>query len=483
MTWFFSSTHQHQSNNSQLNPTSQEQQSSSSRNHVRQKDKIMAACAGGVLTSLTMTPLDVIKTRLQTQLPNSSSSSNFASSHPSTPQCINSSLLSTRRSTTAYLQTSQNCCKQAQTHLNSLSNETILRRFDPRALKHSCASLSLSLNGSSSTNLSGLFKSSASSSSWIQSTSSSNPLIQSFRLPPHPSTVPASGIIDSIFKIVQHEGVGTLWRGIGPTLVMAIPAQAVYMVGYDTLRSNLLELGPRYSLEDRLGPPNGWYRTTIAPLLAGVLSRSLVAVLFCPLELLRTRLQSAPPRISPLTQFNRNQSLSELKLKPSKSILKSTLSSVQHSGITSLYRGLSATLWRDVPFSGIYWSTYEMCRKMISDGNGFGESIPGSESFSVSRIASESFLAGSISGCFAAILTNPFDLIKTRRQVMVMSSFKNLELENPSKHGTLRMIYQIARLEGRKGLMKGLSPRLAKIIPSCGIMIVSLEWNSKLVDD
>ncbi|KAI9609228.1 hypothetical protein KEM48_002936 [Puccinia striiformis f. sp. tritici PST-130] len=34
---------------------------------VRTTDKILAACAGGCLTSLTMTPLDVVKTRLQTQ--------------------------------------------------------------------------------------------------------------------------------------------------------------------------------------------------------------------------------------------------------------------------------------------------------------------------------------------------------------------------------------------------------------------------------
>lgn len=462
--------------NSQKNSTSQEN-SSSSRKHVRQKDKIMAACAGGILTSLTMTPLDVIKTRLQTQSPHTTNSSSASTS------CINSGLLSTKRSTTPYLQSSQACCKQSSQLNNTLSNETILRRLDPRALNPPCASLSLSLNGSSPTHLCSPLHSS-SSSAWIPSTIATRPLIPSSFRPPHPSTVPASGIIDSILNIVQHEGVGTLWRGIGPTLVMAIPAQAVYMVGYDTLRAKLIELGPKFGLEDRSRASTGWYRTTIAPLLAGALSRSFVAILFCPLELLRTRLQSAPATITPLTQFNHNQSLSHLSIHQSKSssstlILKSTLSTVKRSGISSLYRGLSATLWRDVPFSGIYWSTYEICRKTISNGNGFGESIPtkhhhdgssAQEALSVRKIATQSFLAGSISGCFAAVATNPFDVIKTRRQASKAS-----DLGMKTQEGTVRMIYTIGRDEGLKGLMKGLSPRLAKIIPSCGIMIASYE--------
>ncbi|KAH9817869.1 mitochondrial carrier domain-containing protein [Melampsora americana] len=424
---------------SSSNPSSSPSNSSKSPQHVRQKDKIMAACAGGILTSLTMTPLDVIKTRLQTQSPQASTST---STSTSTPPSLNSGLTSVRRSIMPYLQSSQTSSQQ-QSKLNSSSNESILRRFDPRALNHSCASLSLSLNPNlSSTHLSDRFN--PISSARIPSTSSTLPLIRSFPST-YPSTVPASGI--------------------GPTLVMAIPAQAVYMLGYDTLRSHLIKLDPKKASDKGLGPSTGWYPTTIAPLVAGALSRSFVAVLFCPLELLRTQLQSAPMTIKPLTQFNPNQSLSHSKLNPP-----------HHSSLIAKIdlRGLSATLWRDVPFSGIYWSTYELCRKMISDGNGFGESVPtlahqsDPSDLTIFKIARQSFLAGSISGCLAGIITNPFDVIKTRRQAS--------KSDGPIfRISTLRMIYWIGKHEGLQGLMKGLSPRLTKIIPSCGIMIASYE--------
>lgn len=59
-----------------------------------------------------------------------------------------------------------------------------------------------------------------------------------------------------------------------------------------------------------------------------------------PLELLRTRIQA-----SSKTSYIH--------------IYKSIKVLVKENGWSSLWRGLSATLWRDVPFSAIYWFSYE----------------------------------------------------------------------------------------------------------------------------
>lgn len=35
---------------------------------------------------------------------------------------------------------------------------------------------------------------------------------------------------------------------------------------------------------------------------------------------------------------------------------------IARQGFTGLWTGLGPTLWRDVPFSGIYWTSYEMIK-------------------------------------------------------------------------------------------------------------------------
>lgn len=56
---------------------------------------------------------------------------------------------------------------------------------------------------------------------------------------------------------------------------------------------------------------------------------------------------------------------------------------VRNNGITSLWRGLVPTLLRDVPFSAIYWVSYESIKSLSSS------TVP---SFSFS------FMAGALSG-------------------------------------------------------------------------------------
>lgn len=56
---------------------------------------------------------------------------------------------------------------------------------------------------------------------------------------------------------------------------------------------------------------------------------------------------------------------------------------VKQDGVTGLWRGLSPTLLRDVPFSAIYWMNYETIKKF------FGSPVP---SFGFS------FVAGAVSG-------------------------------------------------------------------------------------
>jgi solute carrier family 25 protein 39/40 len=179
---------------------------------------------------------------------------------------------------------------------------------------------------------------------------------------------------------------------------------------------------------------------SITPLVSGVLARTFISTITSPFELVRTNLQSTPSSNKPLTLY---------------SVLTSIRTLVRNHGIFSLWRGLGPTLWRDVPFSGIYWAGYESCKTAFAQ-NGFSGIWV-------------SFISGSLSGTTAAFATSPFDVLKTRRQALVMSS------SSARNASSSKLLFQIVRVEGVATLFAGILPRIAKIAPACGIMIACFE--------
>ncbi|KAK4999518.1 Carrier protein, mitochondrial, partial [Elasticomyces elasticus] len=208
--------------------------------------------------------------------------------------------------------------------------------------------------------------------------------------------------LDGLRKIARNEGVLTLWRGLSPTLAMAVPANVIYFAGYDWLRTG------------EKSPMMGRVSDTYAPLVAGSTARVLAAIVVSPVEMLRTRMQAS-------------------QSKSTTGVFKETVSGlsdmVSEQGYRSLWRGLSLTLWRDVPFSALYWWGYEYGRDTLAsyrDGaRGRGLDLSETSTRRRSRARSEedhatlltdSFIAGASSGAIAALVTTPFDVGKTRQQ-------------------------------------------------------------------
>lgn len=67
----------------------------------------------------------------------------------------------------------------------------------------------------------------------------------------------------------------------------------------------------------------------------------------------------------------------------------------------------------------------------------------------------------------AATLTNPFDVVKTRRQAFdstaPVATMKDGKPAAPELTKTFPILFDIAKKEGWAGLMRGLTPRLAKV--------------------
>ena len=149
------------------------------------------------------------------------------------------------------------------------------------------------------------------------------------------------------------------------------------------------------------------------------------------------------------------------------------------------------TLWRDVPFSGIYWWGYEATRQALKEqrrSRAFDLDGSKNEAHNAADEAAtftDAFLAGSISGAVAAVVTQPFDVGKTRRQVWtnIVSSGLTDAAANTAKaaeeSSMPKIIYGIYEKEGLRGLWRGCVPRLLKISPACAIMISSYEVAKK----
>ncbi|CAN9505967.1 unnamed protein product [Ophioblennius macclurei] len=240
-----------------------------------------------------------------------------------------------------------------------------------------------------------------------------------------------SGTLDAFVKIIRHEGAWSLWSGLPPTLLMAVPATVIYFTCYDQLRDFL-----RSSLD---------LQGSHVPLLAGGLARLGAVTLISPLELIRTKMQS------------RRLSYGEVKV--------CVRSAVARDGVLSLWRGWAPTVLRDVPFSALYWFNYELLKSSLCLQSGAGQ-----ENVSIS------FAAGAVSGAVAAVLTLPFDVVKTRRQIQLgETDAVGVSLKKKSS-STWFMMKEICSDLGYRGLFAGFIPRVIKIAPACAIMISTYEF-------
>ncbi|EWC46723.1 hypothetical protein DRE_03968 [Drechslerella stenobrocha 248] len=402
---------------------------------VSPKQRMLAACSGSLLTSLIVTPLDVVRVRLQAQPPAPPPTPSTATAARSyRPFTLPVAAHISRPISTLGV---TSCCREvfwvSSTNELCLAYPSVAGRISSSLVKpaESCA---------------------------IESTAS-----QRF-----------SGTWEGLVKIARNEGLPSLYRGLSPTLLMSIPANVIYFTGYESLRYS--SKSPLSKMSDNM-----------APLLAGSLARTIAATAIAPLELFRTRLQAA-------AHPGGGTNVETGQVSAFRQTIHGVRGMVAQDGLTSLWRGLMLTLWRDVPFSAIYWWGYETVRTFLTEERyGRKHHLGPIERHRVdSDILSkeedkatftDSFIAGAASGAVAAVVTTPFDVGKTRRQV-----WKTVHdaAGDASKTGVMKtegsmpkVLGEIFRNEGMSGLFRGCIPRVLKVAPACAIMISSYEIGKK----
>lgn len=367
--------------------------------------RMISACSGSLVTSLVVTPFDVVRIRMQQQeiMP---------------PDCCEAKSAPAPKSIHSVTTSTTEAIKQGSKRLTA--SPMVAVKETASAVASAAASTASAVTSPEIFWVSEKYCKSAENCSRINST------------------------LDGFVTISRKEGLPTLWRGLSITLLMSIPSNIIYFTGYEYIRDHS-PIGNHF----------------LNPLLCGSLARTLSATFTSPLELIKTRLQAIP------VEEKQNKMLSHL--------LKDLCKLVRQKGLSTLFTGLQITLWRDVPFSGIYWSCYEVSKSKIGSMLKANFDSNGDDDF---KVFATSFLAGSISGSIAAFCTHPFDVGKTRLQITseALSSKQKQALQKPPMFNFLITIF---KNEGIGALYSGIYPRIMKVAPACAIMISSYEIGKK----
>ena len=133
-----------------------------------------------------------------------------------------------------------------------------------------------------------------------------------------------------------------------------------------------------------------------------------------------------------------------------KSIKDAIKSIYMNEGAKGFYKGILATMIRDVPYSGIQYSSYKWCYDMYSrfiDDSVNPQSKPGVV-----------LVISIISAAWAVMLTYPFDNLRVRIQCFDFVNHEN----NKVQLNMLNNVKNIWKEEGNKGFYIGYIPRLMK---------------------
>ncbi|XP_020619311.1 mitochondrial glutamate carrier 2-like [Orbicella faveolata] len=256
-------------------------------------------------------------------------------------------------------------------------------------------------------------------------------------------------LADCLWKVARAEGVQGLYKGMGINLLLINPEKAIKLAVNDQIRQ--LYGGRRCRLP------------LTKEMIAGGAAGFCQVIITTPMEMLKIQLQMAgtqtttgprmPNAATAVAAASSNLRTFGTKSGTApKSAMKIAHDLMRSKGISGIYKGLGATLARDVPFSCIYFPLFAFLR-LEFQGEGTQNDNPGP-------------LQCLIAGCTAAMVgsaaVTPMDVVKTRLQVIRSGG-------EAAYNGLLDCARKTYVNEGIRAFYKGTVPRMIVIAPLFGI--------------
>jgi solute carrier family 25 (mitochondrial aspartate/glutamate transporter), member 12/13 len=257
------------------------------------------------------------------------------------------------------------------------------------------------------------------------------------------NTILYQGPLDCLRQIMRNEGTTGLYRGIVPNLLLVAPERAIKLQVHHLVKEAVCSVSDSDPAQTSL-----W----IEAFSGGCAGASQILVTN-PMEIAKIRLQMQGETRRVLL----SKGITPLSSPGFAGVLRGL-------GFPGVYRGASACLMRDIPFSAIYFTSYAALKHYYLPSNG-------SEHYN----GLETLLAGTAAAIPAALLTNPADVVKTRLQTIARPG-------ETTYHGIDDCFRKILDEEGPIAFTRGGLTRVLRIAPQFGISMLAFETVTKFLN-
>ncbi|KAB8278805.1 solute carrier family 25 member 38 [Aspergillus minisclerotigenes] len=244
-----------------------------------------------------------------------------------------------------------------------------------------------------------------------------------------------AALLPTIKSIISSpNGIRGLWRGTLPSALRTGFGSALYFTSLNALRQGLAHTGVPVALSSASANGKGVASSSALPKLSnsanlatGAAARVAAGFVMMPVTVLKVRYESSYYAYGSLYSAGRD-------------ILRT-------EGVRGLFAGFGATAARDAPYAGLYVLFYEQLKRRFAS---LADSGTGDQSLKSSS-SSINFVSGALAAGLATAITNPFDAVKTRLQLM------------PNKYGNMmRAVKMMIHEDGVRSLLGGLGLRITR---------------------
>lgn len=243
-------------------------------------------------------------------------------------------------------------------------------------------------------------------------------------------------------------GPAGFYRGVGITVVGAVPGVGLYLSSYNWVSSRLQQEVRRRCEQQ------GWGLHAAVSFISGILAEAFSCLVWVPIDVSKERMQTQPPSLPGRYSGSWN----------------AVKTIIQREGFLSLYKGYLSTLCSFGPFSGVYFVFYEFFTVVVRS------LLAGSRD--EVRMLVAPLLAGCGATAMACMCTNPLELVKTRLQVqrMILSKSNTDRLFSYSYKGLVHGIGCIVATDGWTALWRGTGSRIAFQAPNAAMTMMLYEY-------